>query len=150
MNKWQVHGEKQLVAPQRTKMRAAKTRAERKRQKKQEDDTKLLGIWKEWHLKRKAELLAGTWSEAARELVEFLERMTIADAPALIALVERGPWREADANTKFLVLGLIGHNIIYLRERAGLPPFDDPSDDEETNAFIIIRRMLNEYREGSV
>jgi hypothetical protein len=153
MNKWIELGQKQMVAPHKAKLRAAKTRAERKLEKERKEREQLFGMWTKWHKERKAELLAGPYSEAANELALFLERMTITDAPALIELTKRGPWCEADADTRFLVLELIAHSIIYLREREGLAPIDDPIpfSDDEPDAFMIIREMLrHEPRQGSV
>lgn len=153
MNIWKELGERQMVAPHKAKLRAAKTRAERKLEKERLEREQLFGQWTKWHKDRKAELLAGPYSEAANELALFLERMTITDAPALIELAKRGPWQQADADTQFLVLELITHSILYLREREGLEPFDDPIpfSDDEPDAFMIIREMLrHEPRQGSI
>jgi hypothetical protein len=49
-----------------------------------------------------------------------------------------GPWRAADANTRFLILTLVDAAIIRLREAAELPPFDDLRDE----TFVIIRKEL--------
>jgi hypothetical protein len=144
MNKWSELGEKQMVGPRKSIMRAAKTRAERKLEKEKQDRDILFGQWKEWHLKRKQELLEGSFSGAAQELGLFLEGMTIKDASALIELVSRGPWGTADDDTRFLVLGMISHAIIYLREREGLSPFDDPIpwSDDEPDVFMILKELL--------
>jgi hypothetical protein len=115
--------------------------AERAREKEKHEEAYLFREWQKWHKQRRDELLAGAWSEAAQELSKFLEKMTAEDAPALIALVDHGPWRETDEDTRFLVQTMIGHRIIYLRENAGLPPFDDPLDDD-LNASLTIREML--------
>jgi hypothetical protein len=133
--------EDHISAPRKARIRAAETRAQRKREKELDDREIMFREWQKWHQKRKAELLTGAWGEAATELADFLERMDTDDAVALIELVERGPWRDADADTRFMVLELIDHSIIYLREREGLEPFDDPLDDD-LNAFLIIRGLL--------
>jgi hypothetical protein len=100
--------------------------------------------WQKWHKERKQQLLGGEHKEAAQELADFLEQMTNEDAPALLTLVENGPWRDSDRDVKFLVMELINHSIIYLREKAGLAPFDDPLPfgNEETNVFLSIRELL--------
>jgi hypothetical protein len=130
----------------RSRLRAEETRAERERRKKEAERNFLFAEWKAWHEKRKNELLAGVWSEAAQELSNFLENMGTEDAPALIALVERGPWRRTDQDTRFLVLELISHSIMYLRESHGLAPFDDalPFCNDDLNTFLIIREMLRD------
>jgi len=73
----------------------------------------------------------------------FLESMTIEDGGRLIDLVLRGPWRRADADTRYLLLGLIDTRIVFLRETEGWAPFDDsiPFGGEPT-AFEIIRAEL--------
>ena len=135
--------EQHATAHYRSRLRAAKTRAQRKMEKRLSERDQLYRDWIKWHKQRKAELLAGDWRAPAQELAEFLEGMTIEDAPALIALTKRGPWRDADKNTKFLVLEMISHSITHLREREGMEPFDDPLPwDNETNGFLIIREML--------
>jgi hypothetical protein len=103
-------------------------------------------LMKRWHAdrdKRKAELMKGDWKAPAIELVNFLDRMTMEEAPALIELVQ--VWRHADGDTRFQVQMIISDAIMYLRECEGLPPFDDPIpyvDDDEPNASMIIREIL--------
>jgi hypothetical protein len=118
--------------------------AERAREKEKHEREYLFREWQAWHTKRKTELLAGPWSAPAQELAAFLERMTLEDADALLTLIEQGPWPDTDEDTRFLVQELISHSIIYLRECAGLPPFDDamPFTDEELNASLRIREYL--------
>jgi hypothetical protein len=141
---WEDIANEQIVSPRKARMRAAETRAQRKREKELNDREYLFRQWQKWHQERKAELLAGAWSEAATELANFLERMTLEDAEALVSLIERGPWRRADRDTRFLVIELVSHSIMYLREKTELPPFDDPLpfSNDDLNAFLIIRELL--------
>ena len=122
----------------------AETREEKRRAKQLTDRDLLFEMWQRWHLMRKTELLKGEWAVPAAELIDFLERMTIDDADALIELLDRQPWRNADADTRYLVQAIIGHAIVFLRECEGLAPFDDPLpfSDEPPNATLIIREML--------
>jgi hypothetical protein len=123
----------------------AETRGQLKRAKKLIEKDLLFEMWQRFHNARKIELMQGEWCVPAGELVAFLESMTINDADALIELLDRQPWRNADEDTRFLVQSIVGHAIIFLREREGLPPFDDPipfTDDDEPNASMIIREML--------
>jgi hypothetical protein len=113
---------------------------ERAKKKALEDRDQLFKAWKHWHEERKQELLEGPYAEAARELVNFLEYMKLEDANDLIELVQRGPWNDRDV--KYMVLVLIDHRIIFLREQAGLPAFDDPLPDEEPDTFMTLREML--------
>lgn len=120
--------------------------AERAQQKELHERKYLFHEWQQWHLKRKQVLLEGPFGEAAQELGLFLERMTTADAAALIEQVKSGPWCTADSDIRFLVLGMISHAIIYLRECEGLPPFDDPIpwSDDEPDVFMIIKGILSD------
>jgi len=141
---WDDIANEQIVSPRKARMRAAITRAERKRQKALTERNQLFREWQKWHKERKQQLLAGPQREAAQELADFLEQMTIEDAPALLTLVENGPWRDSERDVKFLVMELISHSIIYLRESAGLSPFDDPLpfSDEDPSVFLVIRELL--------
>ena len=134
--------EQHATAHYRSRLRAAKTRAQRKMEKRLSERDQLYRDWIKWHKERKAALLSGPWCRQAQELAEFLERMTLEDAPELIQMVDHGPWRTADADTRFLILELISHTIIHIREREGLEPFDDPFSDDDPNAFLIIREQL--------
>jgi hypothetical protein len=134
---WDDIASEQIVSPRKARMRAA----EKRKQKALQERNHLFREWQKWHKERKDELLGGPWGEPARELADYLERMTPEDASALVSMVEHGPWREADADTRFLVLALIDHSVIYLRENNGLEPFDDPLDDEPS-AFLIIKELL--------
>jgi hypothetical protein len=134
----------QISAPIKARMRAAKTREERRVAKQLNDREILTEQWREWHRKRVIALKTDRYAEAVNAVAEFLERMTLHDGGALIELVERGPWREADVETRYLLLGLIDERIVYLRTIEGLAPFDDsiPFSDESPTAFEIIRDML--------
>jgi len=144
MNVWEQLAEKQISSPRKARMRAVETRAQRKREKELQDRGILFKMWLKWHEERKAMLLAGAWGGAARELADLLERMTLDDAPALLAHVKAGPWREADRDTRFLTLAMIDHRIIYIREQAGLVPMDDslPWIGEEPTVFEQIKELL--------
>jgi hypothetical protein len=86
-------------------------------------------------------LLNGPHGAAARTLIAFLDHMQ-SDERGLVELVQSGPWRDADADTRFLILVLVDAAAIRLRERAGLAPFDDPLRDKESNMFLTIRKLL--------
>jgi hypothetical protein len=99
-----------------------------------------LRVWKRWRRERIEALLAGRYGEAAGALLAFLPTMS---APsALIDFVAAGPWADADADTRTEVLALIDAAIIKRRERAGLPPFDDPLPGKQPGAFLILREQL--------
>jgi hypothetical protein len=99
---------------------------------------------KEWQGSRERveKLLGGPHRAAAHELMAFLATMTLADAPALLARVKRGPWRSADADTRFEFLSIVDTPMVGLRERHELPPFDDPLFEAAPIAFLTLREWL--------
>ena len=91
--------------------------------------------------KRRKILAAGPYAGTAEALIEFLKQLTLDDGDVLIDMAMI--WQGAPRTTRFLVLQLIDEAMINLRERNGLPPFDDPMFDEPDNAFISIRKILS-------
>lgn len=124
-------------------MRAVEKRTATEAERKLAEREQVHQLWKRYRAERIGELLKGPYAKAAHELIVFLGTMKLADEAALIDLVNRGPWRTAEADTKFEVLALINAALTTKRERAGLPPFDDGiPPDEEPTAFIVIREMF--------
>ena len=122
MNAFLDLADRQLTAPAKRRLHSA---AERARNKALAERDKLFRFWLEHCRKQREELLAGPYGEAAHELIALLDRMTLEQGGELIALVERGPWRSADAIRASPVLQLVDGSIARLRERHGLAPFDD-------------------------
>lgn len=136
--------EEQISNPIKARMRAAKTRAERKAAKAIDDKQIQFELWRKWHHKQTKKLLSGPYKTPAGTLSRFLANMTLQHGPELIELVGRGPWRDSDPDTRYLVLSLIDSRIVYLREAEGWPPFDDamPFLDNKPTLFLRIREML--------
>jgi hypothetical protein len=136
--------ERQMSAPRKARERAAEKRAQTKAEKALADRDQLFQLWRKWHREQCDALLTGSYGEAGHELVAFLDTMSLEQAPNLIALVERGPWRSANPDARYHVLRLIDGHIAHLRERAGLAPFEDslPFTGEAPTAFEVIRGML--------
>jgi hypothetical protein len=141
---WAALAAEQISGPVKARMRAVKTRTERREAKKKTDDEILARGWRDWHDKQLAKLNSGRYRQAVRIVATFLERMTLEDGDALIALIERGPWHDADADTRYWLLGLIASRIIFLRQAENWPPFSDsiPFIDEAPTVFEIIRTKL--------
>ncbi len=137
-NPFTTLAEKQISNPIKARSRATAKRAE----KKKEDQETLHRLWRKWHNERKAALLSGPHAEAANALTTFLESMSLDQGEDLIIML--GPWREADRDTRFVVLSMVSAAIVYLRECHGLAPFDDalPFSDEEPTVFELAREML--------
>jgi hypothetical protein len=77
--------------------------------------------WRRWRQEGVDCLLAGPDGDAARDLIKFLATMRL-DAAAELAK-RCGPWVDADADTRFVVLSLIDGAMIKLREKHGLARF---------------------------
>lgn len=129
-----------VKARERTTEKRRATAAEKALQER--DD--LFKLWRIWRRERIETLLNGPYGEAARDLITFLETMSLEDQPRLVQFIRNSVWRRADPDTRFQVLSLINIVITTLRERAGLPPIDDalPFSDETSGSFLVIRGWL--------
>jgi hypothetical protein len=99
-----------------------------------------LRLWKLWQRERLEAVLTGPYAEPAKALLNFCKTMT--SPTALIDFVKAGPWKDADADVRFLILALLDAVIIKRRERAGQVPFDDALGEPQ-NAFLILRALLS-------
>jgi hypothetical protein len=124
--------DRQISSPRKARQRAAEKRAAHKAVADQDRSER---AWRQWH--DKDALLSGPYGDAARSLIAFLDYMT----PDQV--VETGPWRDADADARFEILALIDMHIVRLRERHGLPPFDDALPGARLNVFLMIREVLS-------
>jgi hypothetical protein len=97
--------------------------------------------WIRWRRERAEALLAGPHGAATQSLLASLKTAT--KPSKLIDFIARGPWSDADADTRFEILALIDGAIIARREKLGLPPFDDAIGDKPLNVFLLIREQLN-------
>jgi hypothetical protein len=135
--------DRQISAPHKARMRAAEKRAQTRAEKAQVDQKTQFVLWRKWRSERTDALLAGPYADAARDLIDLLARLTPDGADMLIEAVTQGPWCNADSDTRFVVLALIDNTIVELRERNGLPPFDDPVlPDAPLNVFLRLREVL--------
>jgi hypothetical protein len=146
MNAFLEFAEKQTPAAVKARQRAAEKRrltaAQKAAEKALAEREDLFHLWKLWRRERLETLLAGPHGDATRELVAFLQTMTLDDGARLIEFVRVAGWERADADTKFEVLSLINAAITALRERAKLPPFDDALPGEKSTTFLIIRELF--------
>jgi hypothetical protein len=142
MNAFLEFAEKQTPASVKARQRAAEKRRTTAAEKALAERDDLFHLWKRWRHERLETLLAGPHGDVARELIAFLQRMTLDDGAQLVELVCAADWAHADADTKFEVLSLIDATITALRERAKLPPIDDPLADAAPSAFLIIRELF--------
>jgi hypothetical protein len=141
MNAFLDYAEKQTPAAVKARQRAVEKRRATAAEKALAERDDLFRLWKRWRRERLETLLAGPHGDAARELVAFLRAMTLDGGARLVEFVRAAGWEHADADTKFEVLALINITITALRERAELPPIDDPISGHPS-AFLIIRELF--------
>jgi len=142
MNAFLEFAEKQTPVSVKARQRATEKRRAKAAEKALVERDDLFRLWKRWRRERLETLLTGPHGDAAREIVEFLQAMTLDDGVRLVELVRAAGWERTDANTRFEILSLIDLTLTELRTRAKLPPIDDPLPHEESTAFLIIRELF--------
>jgi hypothetical protein len=142
MNAFLEFAEKQTPASVKARQRATEKRRATEAEKALAERDDLFRLWKRWRRERLETLLAGPHGDAARELVAFLQAMTLDDGLRLVEFVRAAGWERTDVDTKFEVLSLVNATITALRERAELPPIDDLLADAAKSAFLIIRELF--------
>jgi hypothetical protein len=119
-------------------------RRNRAAEKKLDDDTRLLRIWRQWRREQLDEALAGPHGHIVKAVTDFLQhRMSLKSAPELLALLRRQDWRLVDADTRLTVLHEINIASARLRERNGLSPFSDSLPGEQPTLFELARVLLD-------
>ena len=101
--------------------------------------------YRKWKAQQLRDLLAGTHGRNIVELRKFMRRLTIADAPALLALIPSLTWLfEITPERRFLVRSMIAAQIGRIRLRAGFHVFDDSLEffGEAPDASTTILAML--------
>lgn len=94
---------------------------------------------------RRENLLAGPHGREVGALIQLLDSLSASSAPALVQYIAGAIWlKNADEDTRYGVLSLVGTAIARHRVRNGLSPFDDSISflDEPPTAFEIIRKEL--------
>jgi hypothetical protein len=111
------------------------------RDKEQQEQNRLVRMWRQWHRVLCAEALAGPHSELVRQVFELLRVMTLRDT-RIIDLVQRTDWSKIDQKTREVLLHEIDRRITALREAAGLAPFADALPHQRPNGFLVIREKM--------
>lgn len=93
-----------------------------------------------WRRERLEQLLAGPYGEPARLLLSFLK--TKPSAKALLAHIDAGPWRGADADVRHEILALVDATLVKWRLAEGKAPFDDPLPGQPHNVFLALLERL--------
>jgi hypothetical protein len=144
MNLFEAYANSVITAPDKRRLRRAETRVQRPQEKALRERDALFALWRTHHKAQHEALLVGPYGAAAQALIDFMKALSLEDGALLIEHVDAGPWREADADTRFIVLQLIGTALVRLREANCLEPYDDsmPFSDERPTAYELIRAEL--------
>jgi hypothetical protein len=106
------------------------------------DDAKLLKAWTAWHKEQLDKALAGPHGAVVAQVMTLLKQMDTISGAAMVAAMRGIDWGVVDYDTRLTILHQVHQAIARLRERAGLPPFDDPLPGQPTNVFQRVRQML--------
>jgi hypothetical protein len=117
-----------------------RTRRQSARDKELREQRVEFRLWAKWRRQRVEALLNGPYSEAVQSLLIFSK--TMPTPSALLDFIARGPWSDADADTRAEVLSLLDAVITKRRERMGFVPFDDALPGQPDNLFLLLRELL--------
>ena len=101
----------------------------------------------QFHREQLAGALVGLHRDVLTRLMAQLKAQR--SARELVNFVAAQDWSVVDADTRAIALFEINNAIVTLRERRGLPPFDDPLPGAPPNAFQVIRKILTELPAAS-
>lgn len=145
MNPFEELASKQIANPVKSRLKAVETRRTRsaEAEKKLAEGDRLLKLYKGEQKRQLQALLNGPFGRDVRGLLQFMRTMTLESAPALVALVKSVAWvRALPEDHKHILLRLISSGIAQVREKNGLPPFDDEIFGQQPKAFSQIKSVV--------
>jgi hypothetical protein len=105
----------------------------------------LMRLWKRWRKDLVHTELDGPYQHQLQSLIKFLNAMKVLeDERKLLKFVLAGPWTGAPKELQYLVLRLISTRQASIREKAELPPFDDPLPGAPLNTYLTLRNKFME------
>jgi hypothetical protein len=110
-------------------------------EKKLADDARLLRAWRNWHHEELEAALARPHGAVIGQLMQILHELTLQSAPVLLEFVRAQHWKAVDYDSRLTALHEVNTAIMELRERNGMPPFDDRLD-RRANVFQLIRAII--------
>ena len=139
MNAFAELAEQHIVKPRARRLQQRTERAE----KRQREQGQMHAVWRH-HRAEQLEQLRAAHGEHVDNLLAVLRAAKLAHAASIINHIEGAEWlRSAGADTRYTALNLIADAIAALREKNGLPPFDDSLWGEFPTAFEAIRELLS-------
>jgi hypothetical protein len=88
-------------------------------------------------------LLQGPDAAEVKRFMSFMRVMKLTDGDRFLDFIHHSTWLEKEPkDVRRQILHIIGRTIYRMREREGLPPFDDAIFDEELTVFDRIKELL--------
>jgi hypothetical protein len=115
---------------------------EEQKQQKLAADTRMLKAWRRWHREQLDEALAGPHGTIIAELVRILGALELRSSRALLEFARRTDWDAIPYDARLIALHEVNITITRLRERSGLPPFDDGIWGAPPNVFRAIKAIV--------
>jgi hypothetical protein len=84
----------------------------------------------------------GPYGALVEQLLDVLGKLTLRSGVELVAFVRSQDWGAVDDATRGVCLHTISMTIVRMREKAGLPPFDDDLPPQRITGFLIIRDVM--------
>lgn len=135
----------QIANPVKSRRKGVETRRARAAQAEKDllDEAKLLKLYRRERRRQLQALLDGPFGGEVRELLQIMRTMRLSDAPPLIQHARQAVWIKAlPVDHKYILLRLISRAISKVREKNGLPPFDDGVWGEPDRAFETIKKEI--------
>lgn len=138
LNQWELWAE-ETETPRERRVEAKS----RKLLEKQIERSQLEKLYRIATKERRKALLEGPMAKEYGELLELLERTSLATFEELVAYVRRATWLAGQPEA----LSIINRGIVLMREAAGLKPFSDPLFAQPLSGFHLIRSIIEEERD---
>src|SRR6516162_10409723 len=103
--------DQQISAPVKARQRAADRRAQTRLDKEEADREQLLKTWCAVQQRQIDDALVGPYGTQIAALLAFLKELSLEREAELVDFVQADSWRSADADTRFLVMRLIGSTL---------------------------------------
>lgn len=148
MNAFLDVADQQMTNAVKVKHRVAEARVAKQMvvspaEKKMRDQERMVRFWKAYRREAQDELKVSPFAKEIAGLRTFIRTMTPQSAPALVRLIQNSVWlKDADADTRYRLLTVVSDGIRRLREKHGMPPFDDALPGEPLTAYDQIKEIL--------
>jgi len=111
-------------------------------ERKRAHDERLMRVWRNWHLEEREAALAGPHGPMLAELLRMFANLQHMQPAQLIGFVRSIDWSAIDDDTKQIVVHELGNAVTAMREKAGLPPFDDNLPGTPDTPFRTIQAIV--------